>query len=154
GVVDGIRLLRGQLLEPPVGGRRRLLNEGKGADEFRKMPNWDTGDREIFDRAKRMNAPISLCRNLRIAEKVVLSPGRDAVKVNRARHVKRECGSCVASRSLRSRRLAERLDILFCHDGETGFKKGSHKHPSRAEEEIAAGDGRRRKNATVNWSTV
>jgi phosphopantothenoylcysteine synthetase/decarboxylase len=89
------------LLEPPVGARRCLLNEDKGADEFRKMANRDTGDREILDRAKRMNAPISLYRNLCLAEKVVLPPGRDAVKVNRARHVKRECGSCVASRSLR-----------------------------------------------------
>src|SRR5208282_3661747 len=101
-VVDGIRLLRGQLLEPPVGTCRRLLNEGKSADEFRKMPNRDTGDREIFDRAERMNAPISICRNLRLAEKVVFAPCRDAVEVNRARHAKRECGTCVAAGSLRS----------------------------------------------------
>src|SRR5450631_2119551 len=111
------------MLEPPVGARRRLLDEGKGADKFRKMPNRHPSDRKIFDRPQRMNAPIHIRRNLRLAEKVVLAPRRDAVEVNHAGRCECELGRGAAARHLRGKRRLEWLDILFCHEGWTGFKR-------------------------------
>ena len=61
----------------------------------------------------------------------MLAPCRDEVEVNRARHVKRERGIFISAGHLRNRRLAERCNIFFCHDGGTGFKKGSHKHADK-----------------------
>jgi len=76
---DGIRLLRANCLSRRLAARRRLLNEGKGADEFRKMPNRDAGDREIST-ARTYECPNKPLPDLCLAEKVVLAPGRDAVR--------------------------------------------------------------------------
>ena len=119
GVVDRLGFLHGQLLEPPVGARRRLLNEGKGADELRKMPDRYTGNRKIFDRAQRMNAPIGVRRNLSLAEQVMLAPRRDAVEVDRARRGERERGRHFA---VRRQRRVERLEIVFCHEDGPGSR--------------------------------
>ena len=41
------------------------------------MPDRHAGDREILDCAQRMDAPIGIGRNIPLAKKVVLAPGRD-----------------------------------------------------------------------------
>ena len=97
GAVDRIGLLRRQLLEPPVGARRRLLDKRQGTDKLGKMPDWNAGDRKVFDRTQRMDAPIGLRRNLPLAEQVVFAPSRYSRKFNRAGHCEREGGSCVFS---------------------------------------------------------
>ena len=60
---------------------------------------------------------------------------------NGARHAKRKRGIFISAGHLRNRRLAERCNIFFCHDGETGFKMGSHKH---ADKELIWADARLR----------
>ena len=122
GAVDRVGLLRRQLLEPPVGARRRLLDEGKGADELGKMPDRNAGDRKIFDRAQRVDAPIGIRRNLRLAEKIVLAPCRDAVEVDRAGHGERQRGRLCPLAP--GKRRWSGSEIVFCHDGQTGFKSG------------------------------
>ena len=51
GAVDRIRLVSRQMAKTPVGARRRLLDERKGADELGEMPNRNAGDREILHSA-------------------------------------------------------------------------------------------------------
>jgi len=97
GAIDRIGLLRRQLLKAPIGARRRLLDKRKGADKLGKMPDWNAGDGEVFDRAQSMDAPVGRRRNFPLAEQVVLAPSRYSRKFDRARQREGEGGSCIFS---------------------------------------------------------
>ena len=53
----------------------RLLDLGQGADQVGVDRNRDAGDREILQRTQRLDAVISICRNIAIAEQVVFFTG-------------------------------------------------------------------------------
>ena len=76
------------------------------------MPDRDAGDREVFDRAQRMDAPIGRRRNFPLAEQVMLAPCRHSRKFGRAGHCEGEGGSCIFSG-----RSAEWFEMFFCHEG-------------------------------------
>ena len=96
GAVDRLGFLNWQLLEPPVGARRRLFHKGKGADELWKMPDRYTSNRKVFDGTQGVYAPIGIRRNLFLTEKIMLAPCCDAVKVNLAGHGERHRSRYVA----------------------------------------------------------
>ena len=89
GAVDRFGLFERQMAKTPVGARRRLLDQRQSAHEFGKMPDGHAGDREILDRAQGMDSPVSVGRNVGLAEEVVLAPRRDTIEVNLAGHAQR-----------------------------------------------------------------
>ena len=85
GAIDRVGLFGRQMAKPPVGARRRLLDQRQGAHEFGEMPDRNAGDREILDRPQGVDAPIGVGRDIGLAEEIVLAARRERMKLERTR---------------------------------------------------------------------
>ena len=59
--------------ETSVGAGCGLFDKRKRFDELREVADRHTRDREVLDGSQRMNAPVSLGRNIDFAQEVVLA---------------------------------------------------------------------------------